>query len=284
MIPFYDDETLEDLHAGGLRLIQKKDGFRFGEDTVFLAAFAASLFPHASRRPIRAADLASGCGPVALLLSRRLPTADIACVELIPRIAATAERNFRLNALSDRLHAAAGDLRAPLLPPALFPPRRFDLVVSNPPYRLPTTPADTSADGPSELVIAREEAACRLEDIVRSAAALLAPRGRLAVVYGPERLPDLLEALRRHGLEPSSLRLVQPAPGRTPSCVLVSAIAGGRPGGFRVLAPLVVRDADGRYGDEADAIYGHEPALIPEALSAGLVPSGPDPLSSPRRP
>jgi tRNA1(Val) A37 N6-methylase TrmN6 len=284
MIPFYDDETLEDLRADGLRLIQKKDGFRFGEDSVFLAAFAASLFPHASRRPLRVADLASGCGPVALFLSRRLPAADIACVELVPRIAAAAERNFRLNGLSGRLHVACADLRDPSLPPDLFPPHRFDLVVSNPPYRLPTTPADPSADGPSELVLAREEATCRLEDVVRSAAALLAPRGRLAVVYGPERLPDLLEAFRRHGLEASSLRLVQPAPGRTPSCVLVSAIAGGRPGGFRVLAPLVVRDAEGRYGDEAEAIYGHAPALPPDALAAGLVPSGPDPLSSLRRP
>ena len=36
----YDDETLEDLQLQGLKLIQKKEGFRFGMDSVLLAHFA----------------------------------------------------------------------------------------------------------------------------------------------------------------------------------------------------------------------------------------------------
>ena len=36
---FFDPvtETIEDLGRKGFRLIQRKDGFRFGEDTVLLA-------------------------------------------------------------------------------------------------------------------------------------------------------------------------------------------------------------------------------------------------------
>ena len=33
-IPLYFDETSEDLQRGGLRLIQKKQGFRYGEVAV----------------------------------------------------------------------------------------------------------------------------------------------------------------------------------------------------------------------------------------------------------
>ena len=35
-----EDETIEDLQLEGLRLIQKKDSFRFGMDSVILAHFA----------------------------------------------------------------------------------------------------------------------------------------------------------------------------------------------------------------------------------------------------
>ena len=36
-----EDETVEDLQLGGLQLLQKKTGFRFGMDSVLLADFAA---------------------------------------------------------------------------------------------------------------------------------------------------------------------------------------------------------------------------------------------------
>jgi tRNA1Val (adenine37-N6)-methyltransferase len=283
VIPLHDDETVEDLRTGGFRLIQKKDGFRFGEDSVFLAAFAASFYSRNSpHRALRAADLGCGCGAVTVLLARRLPSADLAGVELVPRIAAVAARNARLDGLEGRVRIVRDDVRrlAVSRPDGPFPHGRFDLVVSNPPYRLPTTVPPAGAPVPVELVVAREEVACSLDDLALVASKLLRPRGRLVLAHGPDRLPDLMEALRRHHLEPETLRMVLPAEGRAPSCLLVSATANGRPGGFRILPPLVVRDAKGAYGAEAAAIYGSEPPLSPDALFAGLEPAGPDPLSS----
>jgi hypothetical protein len=63
------DETLEDLQRDGLRLIQLRDGFRFGEDSVLLAAYAAKLVR--SRRHLQVADLGAGCGAVSILLASR---------------------------------------------------------------------------------------------------------------------------------------------------------------------------------------------------------------------
>lgn len=289
-IPFYDDETIEDLRTGSLRLLQKRDGFRFGEDSVFLAAFAAGLYQRSADRPLRVVDLGCGCGSVSVLLSRRLPRSDITGIELIPRTADAAVRNASLNRLSDRLRFIRGDLRdlrgtPPNRTDDLFPHHAFDLVVSNPPYRIPTTPAaPTMPADPSELVVAREEVACTLDDLLGAAVHLLRSRGRLVLVHGPERLPDLMESLRRHHLEPETLRLVLPAADRAPSCLLVSATANGRPGGFRILPPLIVRDAEGAYTREADAIYGRETTLTEDALMAGLVASGVDPLSRTPRP
>lgn len=38
-----ENESLEDLQCGGLFLIQKKDGFRFGTDAVLLSDFAKNI-------------------------------------------------------------------------------------------------------------------------------------------------------------------------------------------------------------------------------------------------
>ena len=61
----HEDETLEDLQLGGLRLIQKKHNFRFGMDAVLLADFAAI------RPGDRVADLGTGTGILPVLLIGR---------------------------------------------------------------------------------------------------------------------------------------------------------------------------------------------------------------------
>ena len=59
------DETLEDLQLGGLQLLQKKTGFRFGMDSVLLADFAAV------RKEDTVADFGTGTGILPLLLIGR---------------------------------------------------------------------------------------------------------------------------------------------------------------------------------------------------------------------
>ena len=51
-----ESETIEDLGRGGFSLIQKKTGFRYGEDTVFLSFFAAQTMGRKRRRQ-KAAEL-----------------------------------------------------------------------------------------------------------------------------------------------------------------------------------------------------------------------------------
>ena len=64
-IEIFDDETLEDLQIHGLRLIQKKDGFRFGMDSVLLADFAR-VHPRDT-----VVDFGCGTGILPLLMSGR---------------------------------------------------------------------------------------------------------------------------------------------------------------------------------------------------------------------
>ena len=74
------------------------------------------------------------------------------------------------------------------------------------------------------------QADCSLEELCRTAARLLRNRGRFALCHRPERLADLMCALRGSGLEPKRMRLLAHGPEHPPSCVLMEAVRRGRPG------------------------------------------------------
>lgn len=185
--------------------------FPLGADTLALGAFASV------RRGDRVCDLGCGAGALLLLLAGRAEGLTLAGVEQDPADAALARQNLAENGLAGEIHT--GDVGA--LSRAL-PAGGFSLVVSNPPYFVPGRGA---AGGP-----ARTEGACGLEDWCAAAGRLVKNGGRFALVHRPERLADLLEALRSHGLEPKRLRLVQHRADAPPSAVLAEAVRQGRPG------------------------------------------------------
>ena len=78
--------------------------------------------------------------------------------------------------------------------------------------------------------------------------------GQFCLVFRTERLAELLETLRRSGLEPKRLRLVQHDAASAPSLLLLESRRGGRPG-LAVEPTLLLRDADGRETDETRRIY-----------------------------
>ena len=78
-----------------------------------------------------------------------------------------------------------------------------------------------------------------------AAARLVRNGGRFALCHRPERLTDLLCALRVCGLEPKRLQLAAHAPDRPPSLVLVEAVRQGRPG-LEVLPTLYRAGPGGR--------------------------------------
>ena len=110
------NERIDDLQRGGLRLIQRTDGFRFGTDAVLLSDFASP------RRHDCVCDLGTGTGVIPLLLYGREPTITADAVEIQPDMAEMASRSMTMNALEDRIRVKTGDLRQirELLPAARY--------------------------------------------------------------------------------------------------------------------------------------------------------------------
>lgn len=233
-------ERIDDLVIGGLQIIQHPEEFCFTLDAVLLAHFA-SVAPG-----VKAVDLGTGTGAVALLLAAR--GAKVTGIELNPRSADMAARSVKLNRLESAVSILYHDLR---LIKEILPSGEFPLVVANPPYRVTghglLNPKDTVA-------AARHELTATLADVIAAARYLVKYRGRFALVHLPERMAEILKAMTDAGLEPKRLRLVYPYQDKKPKFLLVEGIRGARPG-LEVLPPLFVYSAPGEYSQEIREYY-----------------------------
>ena len=77
--------------------------------------------------------------------------------------------------------------------------------------------------------------------------------GRFCLCHRPERLADVICALREAGLEPKRLRLVQQRPASAPWLLLAEGRRGGKPG-LRVEPPLIV-EGEGGFSPEMLRVY-----------------------------
>ena len=186
------------------------------------------------------------------MLLQRQRDLTVTGVELRPEAADLLERAAMENKLEGRLTACRGDLRSIR---SLLPAGQFDLAVCNPPYYVPGAGRLPRAEA---LQSARAETACTLAHVCDAAGWLLRWGGAFCLVHRPERLADLLCALRAAALEPKRLRTVCRRAGDIPSLVLLEARRGGRPG-LTWERPLILETPEGRPTAEVDRIYFRTP-------------------------
>ena len=235
-------EHWEELKPGGLRFVWADHLFRPGTDP-----FLLSSLPRL-RPGLRVCDLGCGTGLLGFLLLQRQPDLRIAGLDIQLEAAALARRAAAENGLTERLDFRCGDLRHVR---GIFPTGCFDLVVCNPPY-YPPAGGKLSADGARRT--ARSETEASLADLCAAASYLLRWGGKFCLVHKPERLADVLCALRDAGTEVKRLRFVHSRAADPPSLFLAEGCRGGRPG-ITVEPPLILQNGDGTPTAELNAIY-----------------------------
>ncbi|BBB90328.1 MAG TPA: tRNA1(Val) (adenine(37)-N6)-methyltransferase [Methylomusa anaerophila] len=240
-------ERLDNLIIKGYRIIQHEAEFCFSLDAILLAHFA-TLRPGGT-----AVDLGAGTGVISLLLNAR-GAGKVVGIEISPAMSDMAARSVAVNGLGEQIKIMQGDLRRMR---ELLPGGEWELVVSNPPYRL----VGGGFISPNDRVaMARHEVTANLSDVVNAARFLMKFRGRFAMVHLPERLSDIMYTMREAGIEPKRLQLVYPRIDKKPNMLLVEGVRGANPG-IDVLPPLIVYDAGGKYTNDIVRLYGGEKAF-----------------------
>lgn len=75
------------------------------------------------------ADVGTGTGAIAISVAKHCEAAKVIAIDVEPKAVALANRNAAKHGVNDRVYATESDLFA-----RLKPERRFDLILSNPPY------------------------------------------------------------------------------------------------------------------------------------------------------
>jgi release factor glutamine methyltransferase len=151
---------------------------------------------------MRALDLCTGSGCVAVTLARERPTASVLGTDVSPGALAVARDNaLRLGAYT--LALREGDLFA-----AVAPEQRFDVITANPPYiarrEIDSLAPDIRDHEPRLALEAGDDGLALLRRVVAGAAAHLEPGGVLAVEVAAGQASDvakLFEAARFTAVE-----------------------------------------------------------------------------------
>lgn len=248
--------TVDAFHRGAFFLVQPRKGHRAGMDAMMLAAAVPSGFSG------RLADLGAGAGAAGLGVAARCPAAHVALIERDQGMADYARRTLAHPgnaALAGRVEVACADvtLTGKARAAAGLADAGFDFALMNPPF-------NESADRASPDAMRR--AAHVMEDRLfprwlRTAAAIVKPRGALALIARPQSLPQILAAL--HGrFGDARIVPIHPRADEPAIRIVVRAVRGSR-AGLSLMPPLAIHDeGSDRFSARADAINNGRASLF----------------------
>jgi tRNA1Val (adenine37-N6)-methyltransferase len=237
-----ENETVETLFGGRLKVLQKKKGYRYTIDSVLLAHFVEL------REGEHVLEIGAGSGVISLVLAFLNPSIRITGIEIQERLAGMAGRSIMLNGLEGRVEIFHGDAR---IANDQVEARSFDVAVFNPPYR---KLGSGKVNLREEKALARHEVEGSVTEFLRAARRALKPAGRSFLIYPCTRMVEAIHRMRSEKLEPKRLRMVHSRPGSRGDFVLVEGMKGGGEE-LSVLPPLLIYNGDGGYSEEMEAIF-----------------------------
>lgn len=238
------NERIDDLQFNDLRIIQNKDGFCFGIDSVLLSDFAKNI-----RNNSIVLDLGTGTGIIPILLCGKTKLKKIVGVEVQEEVADMAKRSAKLNNLEDKFEIINKNI---LELKSIYDANSFDVIVTNPPYKKINTGIKNENE---KKLISRHEILANLEDFISVSSRLLKDKGEFYMVHRPERLSDIFFYMRKYKIEPKEIRMVYSNKNVAPKMVLIKGVKNGNVF-LKFRENLYIYDETGNYTEEIYKIYG----------------------------
>lgn len=240
--------TVDAFHRSNFWLVQpKKSGHRAGIDALLLAACVPGSFDG------KLADFGAGAGAAGLAVAARCENARVQLVEVTEQMAAFANASIahpNNSHLAQRVSVLVADvsLAGKARVAAGLADGGADFVIMNPPFN----PAHHRPTPDALKRQAHVMDADLFENWIKSAAAVVKPRGGLAIIARPEQLVSILQALEgRFGN--AEIVAVHPRADAVAIRVIVRATRASR-APLQMCPPLVLHDDGDRPSPRADDI------------------------------
>lgn len=213
---------------------------RFGTDAFLLADFSAY------RKKDKVCDLGTGCGIIPLIMQKKMPPEIIYAVDIQEDAVEQLKMGMDKSEIRKIIpvHADLKELwkNAPV--------GQLDLVTCNPPYKAANAGIESSLTAQK---IARHEVLCNINDVCHAGERLLKFGGRLCICNRPERLSDVIYAMKKNNIEPKRLRFVSKNADEAPWLFLIEGKKGSKP--FMKVEPQMYIRTDTGFTDELNEIY-----------------------------
>ena len=219
-----------------IRIAEDPRGLILTTDACLLAAFVGRNSKQ------RICELGAGSGIISAMLIDEKKIMDSVCVDNNSEICDVALKNARENGIYDRMKTVCADVTD------FVYHRKFDAVVSNPPYFRSN---DGKENSRKEDKFTRHETTAGINEFALCAGRILKDGGIAYFCYTPMRLPELICALHLAGLETKNIITVYPTIRHRPSLVLVSAKKGASAGAVMHRPLIIFKDKPGgEYTDD----------------------------------
>ncbi len=226
-----------------LRVYQDSEMFNFSLDSVLLPNFVTI-----NKNIKNILDIGCGNLPVSLILTTKTD-ASITAVEIQKDVYDIALKNLELNNKKNQINIINADIRDLY---KNFETEYYDVIVCNPPFF--KVSKDSHLNKNDYKTIARHEVFLNLDDLFSISKKILKNNGIISIVHRPERLLDIICAMRKYNIMPKKIQFVYPKKDKEANILLIEGTKNGN-SGMKILPPLFVHNEDGSYTDEVKKYF-----------------------------
>ena len=217
-------KEINDLYDYGYKIVQNSDYFKFSLDSMLLAKFV-----NINMSDSKLLDFCTGNCPIPIILSNSIK--NIVAFEVQKEIYELGDESLTLNNINN-VKLINDDIKNI---GNYYEEGYFDIITCNPPY---FKVIDSSKINDNNVkAIARHEILIKLEDIVSLAYKFLRDKGKLYIVYRPDRLMELLKLFDKYKFGVKKLQCCYNNSESLSSMILIEAMKNGQDD-LKILAPL----------------------------------------------
>ena len=221
-----------------LKIYQDTKMFNFSLDSVLLPNFVTL-----NKNISKILDIGCGNAVIPIILSTKT-SARITGVEIQKEVADLALKSVEYNNLSNQIQIVNDDIKEYY---KSLETEIFDVITCNPPYFKVNETSNFNLN--DFKTIARHEVKLNIDEIMKISKKLLKNNGNIAIVHRPERLIEIIEAMKKNGIEPKKIQYVYPKINKEANILLIEGVKNGKPG-VKILEPLYSHEENGNYTEQ----------------------------------